>query len=104
MKLVHDQEEITKEDAQFSVGKKNRSKNHKLKTKQKTQNVERCRFERKENAKRCSSMNSSREIFVYISDQLLSEIGGHCGLYLGLSIASLVRIGIELFRISNFLD
>ena len=25
MKLVHDQEEITKEDAQFSVGKKHRS-------------------------------------------------------------------------------
>ena len=30
----------------------------------------------------------------YHSDQLLSEIGGHCGLYLGLSIASLVRTGI----------
>ena len=58
----------------------------------------------KKNAKRCSSMNSRREFFVYISDQLLSEIGGHCGLYLGLSIASLVRIGIELFRRPNFLD
>ena len=34
-----------------------------------------------------------------ILDQLLSEIGGHCGLYLGLSIASLVRMGVEFFRI-----